>query len=299
MTKYALSRPVLVGSLRRQLRPGTRVVLADDGCAYLEDTLEVYPNFHEAFGKGWLKLVDEPVSTAFVRGLQRVPPKEVKTTAGGMVDPSKEEWIEGSSEVDGWKEHRWGPLGIGETDPTCSVCGLTRLDSVIRADRRSANGQPQVSYRDAMGVPFTTSVKLYCPSYAGDAQTAALLAKQETRRVREYAHEIDDRVVHLSEDVVVLNDDVETLKSETSGINAKLADLEQGLEEAVDRVLKMVSPERLREMLDSMVGARPSIGRDLSVDLMMEDDARAMKDAAEAVEVPRGEATADPEEGKG
>ena len=103
---------------------------------------------------------------------------------------------------------------------TCKVCGVTKVTSVIRADRMRGNGTQQHHYRDAHGNDITSLEELSCPTYLGDPGSAAALAKEHVRRVRGRVDNVEVRVETIEDRLARLESENVALREMLSNQDA-------------------------------------------------------------------------------
>jgi len=221
---YRATKAFHIGQIRVDVKPGD-VLLFDGVSTQIAGATHTIPLVEKVIKAGWLA----PAPDAFALAVP-VPTPEVEAKAEPIPFASPEAKAADGVRPEAGKQHVWegGPndwLNSGD-GMTCKVCGVTLLPEwkLIRTDRMRGNGKQQFHYRDAHGVQFSSFTELSCPTYLGDAASAAAQTKEVVRNVRGQVDAVEGRVGGVEDRVETVEARLQRLEAENELLMQQLSE---------------------------------------------------------------------------
>lgn len=126
------------------------------------------------------------------------------------------------------KAHKWDGAEWGSTDKVCSVCGVTELLGLTRADMEDPSGMVtgkkvrMYHYRDAQNKTMSSLIPLACPAFVGDIAGTLGETKQRLRTVTGRVGSVEGRVESVEDRVARLEEENVNLRQQ---VNSDRADV--------------------------------------------------------------------------
>ena len=210
--KYRATKNIALGQLRRTLHTGD-IVEYDGLVTRIAGQEYTLPTMDEVLSHKWLILVEEEradivqveaTTVSYLTPVLPAPPpsaSDVNAHGDRITFASPEAKSANGRRPKANAQHVWDsdspthqPSWLNNLNGrTCVVCGVTETQN-IRVDRQRADGRKVFSYEDAHGKKITSFEELSCPTYIGDAESAAAIAKDHIRRVRGRVDDVEDRL---------------------------------------------------------------------------------------------------------